>query len=229
MFELNGQYENRKGKYTVVAIDGNMMTVRYKDKSEATLKMSIQERIWENILAEQEAAAAKATKKRTTVSTTKHYIKTITLNEDQDLAVPGLKQRIAVASFETELKPGDRLIYYAVEPSLFFAVATITTKPKKGKAKDYGFSDEPKKKVWIYPIDVDAQIFKASSAISSDSTELESIADNRSTLGEINQYILISEDDFEILGELITELDETEEDETEEEEEILEDESLLDG
>ena len=58
MFELNGVYRNRIGEYTVLALNGPRMTVRYADGSEAELNVNIQARIWENIVAEQEARAA---------------------------------------------------------------------------------------------------------------------------------------------------------------------------
>ena len=56
MFEIGGKYENRNGKYEVIEIDGDRMTVKYEDGSENSLKMNIQERIWLNIVAEEEAA-----------------------------------------------------------------------------------------------------------------------------------------------------------------------------
>ncbi len=60
MFEVNGEYANRKGKYTVLAIDGPIMSVRYEDGTHADLKINIQQRIWENIVAEQELASSKS-------------------------------------------------------------------------------------------------------------------------------------------------------------------------
>ena len=50
MFELNGVYRNRTGEYTVLAMKGTHMTVRYTDGSEAELNTNIQARIWENII-----------------------------------------------------------------------------------------------------------------------------------------------------------------------------------
>ena len=43
-----------KVQYKVLSIDGQTMSVRYEDGTEADLKIHIQERIWENIVAEQE-------------------------------------------------------------------------------------------------------------------------------------------------------------------------------
>ncbi len=55
MFEVNGSYANRKGRYTVLEVNPPRMLVRYEDGSEAELNMDIQERIWQNIAAEIEA------------------------------------------------------------------------------------------------------------------------------------------------------------------------------
>ncbi|MCZ7668010.1 MAG: hypothetical protein M5U34_12860 [Chloroflexi bacterium] len=40
-FELNNTYANRKGKYTVIEINGPKMRVRYEDGSEAELRMDL--------------------------------------------------------------------------------------------------------------------------------------------------------------------------------------------
>ncbi len=216
VFEVNGQYENRKGKYTVLNFSGRKMRVRFVDGSEADLNVGIQERIWENILAEQEAAAAAAAKKagkrrpKSTV-TFYHYIKTVSISEDNDLSILSLKQRQALARQDQKLQRGDRLLYFAVEPQLFFAVATITADPKKAKAKDYLYSDNPKEKIHLYPIDVDAHIENAEFAIAGDTTELESMPDHLSKLSQPNQFFRINEDDFELLSEMIMEFGEIEE------------------
>lgn len=216
MFEVNGQYENRKGKYTVLSFSGRKMHVRFEDGSEADLNVGIQERIWENILAEQEAAAAAAAKKAgkkrpKAASISRHYIKTVSISEDNDLGIIGLKQRQAMAGMDQALDRGDRLLYFAIEPQVFFAVATITADPKKAKAKDYLYSDNPKEKIHLFPIDVDAHIENIEFAIAGDATELESMPNHLSQLGEPNQFFLVNEDDFELLSEMIMELGEIEE------------------
>jgi hypothetical protein len=225
VFEENGTYTNRKGTYTVLAINGPKMTVRYEDGTEADLRVNIQERIWENILAEREAAAARA-RKRTTSQGTNYYIKTLSLDED-DLGIPGLRQRVAASGVETHLVPGDRLIYFGVEPMVFFAVVTVTTAPKRTLAADYMFGVDPDTEIFLYPIDVDAQILSVDAAIGVDSAELESLPNHRAALREPDQFLAINEDDFELLAELITEIDADDEDEDDEddlddEEDILE-------
>lgn len=211
----------------VLALKGDKMDVRYEDGTESSLKISIQERIWENIVAEQHAEEAKATKsKKKTLSTTSHYIKTLTISEDDDLSIPGLKQRVAVASKETILNPGDRLIYYASDKKLFFAVATVTTKPKKGKAIDYQFGPADKTAVHVYPIDVDAHIIITSAAVAVETTELESVSEPTESLAKTDEYYKISEDDFELLSELITEAGDSAEEELPDEQVI--DDDILD-
>ena len=185
------------------------MKVRFADGSTANLRMSIQERIWENIVAEREAAAAKAAKKPSSSDPdADFYIKTISIAEESDLAIPGLKQRVSAAPKEVELGVGARLIYFAVEPALFFAVATVTAKPKSGRAKDYMFGADPKVKINVYPIDVDAHIEKIEQAIGVDAMELESVPSHAEKLVSPSQYFKINEDDFELLAELIAEVGE---------------------
>ena len=90
MFELNGVYRNRTGEYTVLAIKGKHMTVRYIDGSEAELNTNIQARIWENIVAEEEARAASTSRHaRQSNKDTAHYIKAVSLPPGEELAFPG--------------------------------------------------------------------------------------------------------------------------------------------
>ena len=221
MFELNETYTNRIGTYVVKSIDGPKMTVQYEDGTSATLRMDIQYRIWENILVEREAAEAKAIKKtrKKVVSQTRHFIKTVTVDEEE-LAIPGLKRRICAIMPDAGLKVGDRLIYFAPELEVFFAVVTLTGEPKKAKAIDYGFGSDKKAKVLLYAIDIDGQIFALENAVSAETVELESMPEHSDKLRMPNQFLPVSEDDFELLAELIVEIDtEIDEDEVDEDEE----------
>lgn len=229
MFEVNGIYANRIGNYTVLAMSGAKMTVQYEDGKQAILNIGIQERIWENILAEREAVAAKQRATRKYGAQVKFYIKTLSISEEADLSITGLRQRNVVTPQEIVLNPGDRLIYFAVEPALFFAVSTITSKPRTVRAKDYLFGSNPDAEVFVYPIDVDAHITTQFAAILVDSAELESLPNHKGKLRNPDEYFAISEDDFELLAELImevdaeldSELDEDDEDESDEEPEEL--------
>lgn len=208
MFELNETYANRNGIYTVIAINAPKMTVRYEDGSEATLRMNVQERIWENILTEKEAAAAKQKKKISSHGPkVTFYVKTLSISEEADLAIPGLKKRQCIASLDAGFQIGDRLIYYAVESKKFFAVATITAEPKKGKARDYLFGENMDGKVHLYPIDVDAHVTTEDLAVSIEKVDMESITNPLDLFGVPDNYHVLNEDDFELVAEMVMEGD----------------------
>ena len=82
MFEINGVYANRKGEYTVLEITPPKMHVRFKDGSEADLKIDLQERIWANIAAEYEAQAAKEKARRPKSIDAHYYIKVISIPDE---------------------------------------------------------------------------------------------------------------------------------------------------
>jgi hypothetical protein len=209
VFELNEIYANRKGNYKVLEINGPKMTVEYEDGTTATLNMAIQYRIWENIVVERAAAEAKrlsSTRRSANKQNTRFYIKTMLVSDEPDLAIPGLRQRIAAAPVGTLLSVGDRLIYYAIEPQRFFAVTTITGSSKSGKAKDYLFGDD-ESEIDLYPIDIDSHIITVKMAVPIDGVELESLPDYRVDLATPSTFHAINEDDFEMLSELVMEVD----------------------
>jgi hypothetical protein len=225
MFEEGGTYRNRRGEYTVLSISGGKMVVRFTDGTTATLNMGIQERIWENIVAETEAATAKklAASKKAAVNPNNYYIKTLSITENE-LAIPGLKQRIAVTGSTLELKQGDRMIYFGIEPRAFFAVVTVTGPPKLGAAKDYQFSRE--EQVHIYPIDTDTHVILMENTVSIDTVELESLPNYKRVLRDPDLIIPVNEDDFELIAELVAESDEDEEEAAlfmEDDDDLLED------
>jgi len=49
-------YRNRNGEYTVMAVDGDKMTIRYTNGTTLATSAAIQSRIWENIQFEDQAA-----------------------------------------------------------------------------------------------------------------------------------------------------------------------------
>lgn len=226
MFELNRVYRNRIGEYTVVALNGPRMVVRYADGSEAELNINIQARIWENIVAEQEARAASSRHLRQSNKDTTHYIKAVSLPPGEELAFPGWQERVVMApspEWAQRLKPGDRFIYYAVEAQTFFAVVTITGDVFEADPKHYTFTTEANK-VFFFTTDLDAASVDLEHGVSADSIELESYPDFSKLHIEPESFFRISEDDFELLAEALTEITEDEEEETEEFEEYEEDE-----
>ncbi len=228
MFEVNGQYANRKGSYTVLAIHNDLMTVRYEDGTEADLKMAIQARIWENISSELEEAHRKQAARRGPAQNTQYFIKAISLPTGEIL-FPGWHERVVMTEDPKqaqEIKPGDRLIYYAIEAKVFFAVVTITGTAAEADPKKYLFNILAER-AYFFPVDTDAAISTLQLAVPYDSMELESQPKFRTLRIESESFLPINEDDFELLAELITELtesDEDDEDEDEDDEYIEEDE-----
>jgi hypothetical protein len=55
-FEVGKTYRNRAGEYTVVAIDGDRMKIRYSGGGTLDTSVEIQARIWENIQFEKQVA-----------------------------------------------------------------------------------------------------------------------------------------------------------------------------
>ena len=52
-FRVGEKYRNRKDEYEVVSIDGNHMVIRYQQGGTLSTTVTDQQRIWENILAEE--------------------------------------------------------------------------------------------------------------------------------------------------------------------------------
>lgn len=226
MFELNGVYRNRMGEYTVLAINGQRMTVRYADGTEAELNINIQARIWENIVAEQEARAASSRHLRQSNKDTTHYIKAVSLPPGEELAFPGWQERVVMVltpELAQRIKPGDRFIYYAIEAQTFFAVVTITGDMFEADPKQHTYTTEVDRAAF-FPTDVDATVPDLDHGVSVDSIDLESYPDFGKLHIENETFYRISEDDFELLAEALTEITEDEEEEVEEYEEYEEDE-----
>ena len=228
MFEVNNVYANRKGKYTVLAINPPKMSVQYEDGTLADLNIDIQERIWVNIVAEQEArAASRSARLIQKGGSTRYFIKVVNIPALGDLAFPGWQERVVMASKiidptgEAEIRQGDRLIYYAVETQTFFAVVTITGPAAEADPKDYFFNLDAES-AFFFPVDVDAAALTLEGGVAVDSVELESLPNFRKMRLEPESFLRISEDDFELLAELLTEVSEDETEELEEDEEYEE-------
>lgn len=226
IFEINGNYANRIGKYTVLEINQPKMRVRYEDGSEAELNMAVQARIWENILVELEAKEAKKSSRKSGagLATNQHFIKCISLPDTEELAFPGWPERVVIVLRPEDLesvKKGDRLIIYLIELQLFYAVATITSDTVDRNPKDY-FYNLDLTAASFFSIDIDAEAQSAATAVSIDSVELESYPKLGKMRLEPESFLKMSEDDFELLAELLTEVTEDDDEELEEEEEFEE-------
>jgi len=222
-FEVDGVYQNRKGKYTVLSVDPPKMTVRYDDGSFAELKIDVQARIWENIVSEMEVRSLSRARRRRSSSgvETQYYIRSITVAAADDLSLDALHEHTTVNDENKDkIKPGVRLIFYAVEPAVFFAVATVTGYP--AEIPEHPAAGQPGAEVYDYPIDIDAHSDNEDYTVALDSVELESLPNFKELLRRASTYHTINEDDFELLAELLTEVSEEDEEELEEDEDTIE-------
>lgn len=218
MFEVGGSYANRIGHYTVLDINDARMTVCYEDGTTAELNIAIQGRIWENIVAEREAdenRSARA-KRRASGRGTQFFIKPISMLAVEELAIPDWQERVAFADIGNhEIRPGDRLIYYAIENQAFFAVATITGASLEANTAD----SESEVKIHYFPVDLDAQAPSLEKAVALDSIEFESYTDIESLLSKVDLFLRITEDEFELLTEQLSEVAEEDEEDIDQEDE----------
>jgi hypothetical protein len=228
MFEVGGKYENRIGKYTVLEVNEPRMSIRFENGETAELNMNIQARIWENIVAEQEARALSRSaraERRGPGANNNFYIKTVSLLAAEEMAAPDWRDRM-IAFHETapDMKMGDRIIYFAIENQVFFAVSTLTGPVYELSKKDRFYDDKINSQNLYFPIDLDAQTMNLEKAVDLDSVELESVPEPKRALSRIGTYIQINEDDFELVAELLTEITEDDDDDEEiDEEEEFED------
>ena len=218
MFEVSRSYANRKGQYIVLDINDTRMTVCYDDGTTAELNMAIQGRIWENIVAERDANESRLARTRRRISGrgTRFYIKPISMRAVEELAVPDWQERVGAADMSArEIQPGDRLIYYAVENQAFFAVATITGASSEAATVDA----ESEEMIYFFPVDLDAQARSLERAVTLDSVELENHSDIENELSAVDTFLKISEDEFELLTEQLTEVAEEDEEDVDEKDE----------
>lgn len=215
MFEVGGKYANRKGEYTVLEIHDPKMMVEYQDGTTAELNIGIQQRIWENILAETEIKQSRSSRSKGILgmSGTQFFIRpVISLITDQ-LAVRGFKEHVLEQDVSKhKISKGDRLIYFAIENQVFFAVVTITGEPAKPTSRDRLTEQQSDASVYLFPVDIDARATQVETAVPVDGIEIESQPDIQGMLNNDDTYIPITEDEFEVLAELLTEASEEEDD-----------------
>jgi hypothetical protein len=176
----------------------------------------------ENIVAEETVAGNKANQNKKSKSSqrTQFFVRPVNSLTADSLNARGVKEQITLDELaELKVSQGDRLIYYAMESQVYFAVGTITGEAAKPTARDKRAGKGLDKSVLLIPVEVDARAGKIDSAVAIDSMEIESQPDIRKMLLRAESFIAISEDDFELLVEPLTEAtDEEEEDEGENEE-----------
>ena len=221
MFEVNGTYANRKGTYRVLSIDEPKMTVRYEDGTTAELNINIQARIWDNIQSEEEVQQATREARERRKRTGSHfYIKSISLEAGEDLTLPGWRERFTVAHADSPpLQIGDRILYYAVEDKVFFALATVTGPEAETVPKGFFYSDKEARSLRFYPIELEEHAFDLRNGVRLEYVELESEPDPMRLLHTPNRYLEVNEDDFELIAETLSESADVEEDDFEDEDE----------
>lgn len=221
MFEVNGTYANRKGSYRVLNINAPKMTVRYEDGTTAELNMNIQARIWDNIQSEEEVQqATREARERRKKTGTHFYIKSISLEAEEDLTLPGWRERFTVAHPDSPaLQVGDRILYYAVEDKVFFALATVTGPEAETVPKGFFYSDKEARSLRFYPIELEEHAFDLRNGVRLDYVELESEPDYRRLLQDPNRYLEVNEDDFELIAETLSEVADEEDEDFEDDEE----------
>lgn len=215
MFEVGGKYSNRKGEYTVLALHDPKMTVEYQDGTTAELNIGIQQRIWENILTETEIKQSRSSRSRGTLglSGTQFFIRPVTSLIADQLAVRGFKEHVLEQDVSKhKITKGDRLIYFAIENQVFFAVVTITGEPAKPTTRDRLTEQQTDVSVYLFPVDIDARAMQVETAVPVDGIEIESQPDIQILLNNDDTYIPITEDEFEVLAELLTEASEEDDD-----------------
>jgi hypothetical protein len=218
MFEVDGEYENRIGKYTVLAIAPPKMQVRYHNGKHAELNMEIQGRIWENILVEKDARGRGSrnvgdgsSKIRQDV---RYFIKVVSLPAADEMLFPGWHERVVMVPNPIQAKrigPGDRVIYYGQETDTFFAVSTITGSSFDADPKEYFFGTGPDL-ASFFPVDVDVTIDAPDKGVLRAGVDLDDYRDFEQLLGRVEAMLPITEDDFEMLAELLTEMTEVDDD-----------------
>jgi hypothetical protein len=211
MFEVGGEYSNRIGRYKVLELGDTKMTVEFDDGSTAELSINIQRRIWENIVAEEDARSSRANRKASRRSKSlknRFYIKPILVLAAEEVIIPGRHGKVETTENSVRrINPADRLIYYAVNNQVFYAVVTITGAAKKTKSTSASKSEV----IFQFPVDVDVFAPNLNKAVHVSTVDLESQSDLQATLANTADYVEISENDFELMAELLTELAEEDE------------------
>ena len=217
-FEVGEKYANRKGTYTVLELNEPKMTVQYEDGTTSELNIAIQHRIWENIDAEEamvrSSKAARASRRRKG-KRTQFFIRPSNSLKTEGLSVKGWKEDVTVRqASKVRIALGDRLIYFSLENQTFFAVTTVTGVPSEPTRRDHPPDSHAEDPVLLFPLDIDAQALNLAKAVSIDGMEFESQPNIRKLLGKVGGYVPITEDEFELLAELLSEISEDEDENT---------------
>jgi len=243
-FEINQQYANRNGRYTVLAINSDKIHVRYDDGKEAHLKTTIQARIWNNMSIEQQAAVGGQRKQQDTVHESAladgermigYYIKLINAPSLDEFSFPGWAENVLMVPDEAQaatIKPDDRVLIYVLNAANFVASVTVIGDMQMENPKVHFYTTAVSSPAPFFPTEVDAVAHNLMDGITYKAIGLDKLADFNKQLEE--EYIIaeslikINENDFENIAELLIELSEDDEDEEDEYEPIDDDDESKD-
>ncbi len=233
-FEINQQYANRNGRYTVIATVGDKIHVRYDDGKEAHLKTSIQARIWNNMSIEQQMSVGGRNKQADTTHESAladdeqpigYYIKIINAPSLDEFDFPGWADSVLMVPDETQaatIKPDDRVLIYVLNAENFVASVTIIGEAKMENPKVYFYTTAVSWETAVstlpfFPIEVDAVARNLMDGIACTAIGLDKLTDfNKQVEGKsiiAESLIKINENDFESIAELLLELGEDDDEE----------------
>lgn len=234
-FEVNQQYANRNGRYTVIATVGDKIHVRYDDGKEAQLKTSIQARIWNNMSIEQQMSVSGRRKQQDAVHESAlaedeqpigYYIKIINAPSLDEFDFSGWADNVLMVPDETQattIKPDDRVLIYVLNADNFVASVTVIGEVKMENPKVYFYTTAVSQETGVspllpfFPIEVDAIAHNLMDGIACDAIGLDKLSDfNKQLEGKsiiAESLININENDFESIAELLLELGEDDDDE----------------
>jgi len=246
-FQVNQQYANRNGRYTVLAVKGDQIHVRYDDGKEAHLKINIQARIWNNMTIEQQVSAARRNKRRDAVhrsvfgdgeQAAGYYIKIINAPLLDEFNFPGWADNVLMVPDEEQaaaIHPDDRILIYVLNAGTFVASVTVTGDAQMESPKVYFYPAAISKKIPLapfFPIEVDSAAKNLMDGISYNAVGIDKLADFNKQLKKDNieaeSLIKIDENYFESIAELLLDLSDDDEDD-EDEYELLDDDDDDDG
>ena len=235
-FEVNQQYANRNGRYTVIATVGDKIHVRYDDGKEAHLKTSIQARIWNNMSIEQQVSVGSRRKQQDAVHESAladdeqpigYYIKIINAPSLDEFDFSGWADSVLMVPDEklaTVIKPDDRVLIYVLNADNFVASVTVIGEMKMENPKVYFYTTAVSQETGVstlpfFPVEVDAIAHNLMDGIACDAIGLDKLSDfNKQLEGKSiidESLIKINENDFESIAELLLELGEDDDEEDE--------------
>ena len=152
-FRVGEKYRNRKGAYQVVSIDGDRMVIHYLSGGTLTTTITDQQRIWENMSAEDSVQPAPQTGTKPSISSPRKPVRSRREREFKGLSETDFKDNVASTSWRareslggllaeemTLAKGGDYQSWsvYRV-PEVHVAQPTYYSEPDKARESKFRF------------------------------------------------------------------------------------------